>query len=83
MHDLVNRSIWQSMTRSIYTVLTVLFAVISLYVFGGETTKNFSLALIIGFVSGAYSSIFNASQLWVTWKEYADKQRMLAKMGAK
>lgn len=83
MHELVNRSIWQSMTRSIYTVLTVLFAVISLYIFGGETIKNFSLALIIGFVSGAYSSIFNASQLWVTWKEYADKQRMLAKVGAK
>jgi preprotein translocase subunit SecF len=83
MHDLVNRSIWQSMTRSIYTVLTVLFAVTSLYVFGGDTTKYFSLALIIGFVSGAYSSIFNASQLWVTWKEYADKQRMLAKTGAK
>ncbi|MCE5284914.1 MAG: protein translocase subunit SecF [Pelosinus sp.] len=83
IHQLVNRSIWQSMTRSIYTVLTVLFAVVSLYVFGGETTKNFSLALIICFVSGAYSSIFNASQIWVTWREYADKQRQLAKMGAK
>lgn len=73
--ELVNRSIWQTMTRSIYTVLTVLFATAALYVFGGETTKNFSLALLIGFASGAYSSIFNASQIWVTWREYDEKRR--------
>lgn len=72
---LVNHSIWQTMTRSIYTVLTVLFATAALFFFGGESTKNFSLALLIGFTSGAYSSIFNASPIWVTWKEYEDKQR--------
>lgn len=81
---LVNRSIWQTMTRSIYTVLTVLFAAVSLYVFGGETTKNFALALIIGISSGAYSSIFNASPIWVTWKEYTDRKRISTKSkGAK
>lgn len=74
--ELVNRSVWQTMTRSIYTVLTVVFATAALYAFGGETTKNFSLALLIGFVSGAYSSIFNASQIWVTWREYDDKRRL-------
>ncbi|SDE60059.1 protein translocase subunit SecF [Sporomusa acidovorans] len=73
--ELVNRSIWQTMTRSIYTVLTVAFATVALYVFGGETTKNFSLALLIGFASGAYSSIFNASQIWVTWREHDEKRR--------
>jgi preprotein translocase subunit SecF len=73
--ELVNRSIWQSMGRSIYTVLTVVMATLSLYLFGGETTKNFALALLIGFVSGAYSSIFNASQIWVTWKEWEQKKR--------
>lgn len=77
--ELVNRSIWQSMTRSIYTVLTVLFATAALYFFGGETTKNFSLALLIGFTSGMYSSIFNASPIWVTWKEYEDKKRIAVK----
>jgi len=77
--DLVNKSIWQTMTRSIYTVLTVLFATAALYFFGGETTKNFSLALLIGFTSGAYSSIFNASPIWVTLKEYADRKRIAAK----
>lgn len=77
--EMVNRSIWQTMTRSVYTVLTVLFATASLYFFGGETTKNFSLALLIGFTCGAYSSIFNASPIWVTWKEYEEKQRAVVK----
>ncbi|MEN6412601.1 MAG: protein translocase subunit SecF [Veillonellales bacterium] len=77
--DLVNRSIWQTMTRSIYTVVTVLFATVALYFFGGETTKTFSLALIIGFTSGCYSSICNASPIWVTWKEISDRKRLAVK----
>ncbi|MDR3562727.1 MAG: protein translocase subunit SecF [Negativicutes bacterium] len=82
--ELVNRSIWQTMTRSIYTVLTVLFATASLYFFGGETTKGFALALLIGFTSGAYSSIFNASPIWVTWKEWEERRRIAVKTkGAK
>ena len=79
--DMVNRSIAQTYTRSIYTLLTVLFACLSLHVFGGETTKNFSLAWIIGFVSGAYSAIFNASPIWVTWREYSEKKRLAVKQG--
>jgi len=78
-NELVNRSIWQTMTRSIYTVLTVVVATAALYIFGGETTKNFSLALLIGFMSGAYSSIFNASPIWVTWKEYEERKRIALK----
>ena len=74
--DLVNRSIWQTMTRSIYTVVTVLFCSVALYFFGGETTKNFAFALTIGFVSGAYSSICNASPIWVTLKEMAERRRV-------
>lgn len=82
--ELVNRSIGQTLTRSIYTVMTVLFATASLYFFGGETTKTFSLALLIGFISGAYSSIFNASPIWVTWKEYEERRRIVQKTkGAK
>ncbi len=77
--DMVNRSIWQVMTRSIYTVLTVLMAVVALYLFGGETTKNFSFALLVGVLSGCYSSIFNASPIWVTWKEFADRKRLQAR----
>lgn len=68
LHDMVDRSIWQTMTRSIYTVLTVIFATAALFFFGGDTTKNFSLALLIGFFAGAYSSVFIASPIWVWWK---------------
>ena len=68
LHDMVDRSIWQTMTRSIYTVLTVIFATAALFFFGGDTTKNFSLALLIGFCAGAYSSVFIASPIWVWWK---------------
>ena len=72
--ELINHSIMQTMTRSIYTVLTVLCTVVSLFVFGGETTKNFALALLIGISCGAYSSIFNASPLWYDLKRMADKK---------
>ena len=78
--EMVDRSIWQTMTRSIYTVLTVLFATGSLYFLGGETTKNFSLALLIGFVSGTYSSIFNARPIWVLWKQRDERKRLEHKM---
>lgn len=73
--QLADTSIWQTMTRSIYTVLTVLFATSALYWFGGDTTKNFSFALLIGFTSGAYSSIFTSTPLWVTFRHYSDKKR--------
>lgn len=63
--QLVNRSIWQTLTRSINTVLTVVFAAVALFVFGSESIRYFSLALIIGLIVGAYSSIFIASPLWL------------------
>ena len=50
------------------TLATVMFACVSLFVFGGDTTKNFALCMIIGFASGAYSSICVATSLWVLWK---------------
>ncbi|EPZ52780.1 protein translocase subunit SecF [Alicyclobacillus acidoterrestris] len=65
LKQLVNRSLWQTMSRSINTVVTVLIAAVILYFFGGVSIRNFTFALIIGLVSGAYSSIFIASPLWV------------------
>ena len=65
---LANASIAQSIHRSCYTLTTVLFACCSLYFFGGDTTKNFALCMIVGFVSGAYSSICVATSLWAIWK---------------
>lgn len=78
--ELVNTSIYQTMTRSIYTVSTVLFATFALYFFGGDTTKDFAFALLIGFFCGAYTSIFIASPLWVTFRRYSDKRRLAKRM---
>ncbi|WP_248927365.1 protein translocase subunit SecF [Paenibacillus hamazuiensis] len=66
--DLVNRSIWQVMSRSINTVITVLVAAVCLFIFGSSAIRLFSLAMIFGLVSGAYSSIFIASPLWLIMK---------------
>lgn len=78
--ELVNTSIYQTMTRSIYTVSTVLFATFALYFFGGDTTKDLAFALLIGFFCGAYTSIFIASPLWVTFRRYSDKKRLAKRM---
>ena len=76
--ELANRSIYQTLTRSVYTSLTTLFTTFALFYFGGETTKDFSFALLIGFVAGSYSSIFIASPLWVTLRNYSNKKRLAA-----
>ncbi|AVQ32984.1 protein translocase subunit SecDF [Staphylococcus muscae] len=61
---IVNSSIRQTLTRSINTVLTVVVVVVALLIFGASSIFNFSLALLIGLVSGVYSSIFTAVPLW-------------------
>lgn len=66
--SLVNNAINQTLTRTIYTVSTVLFTTISLYVFGGDTLKNFSLAMTVGFISGTLTSIFLAGSLWLFFR---------------
>jgi preprotein translocase subunit SecF len=66
--ELVNRSTWQTMTRSINTMLTVLVGAVSLFIFGSDAIRLFSLAMIIGLACGAYSSIFIASPLWLLMK---------------
>ena len=67
--EVVNHSIVQTLARSFNTSLTVLFVLLALLLFGGESTKNFILALLIGVISGTYSSIFNASPLLVVWNK--------------
>ncbi|QSO54216.1 protein translocase subunit SecF [Alicyclobacillus curvatus] len=68
LEEVTDKSLWQTMRRSINTVTTVLIAAVSLYFFGGPTLHHFTLALIVGLISGAYSSIFIASPLWVAWR---------------
>ncbi len=68
--DIVNRSVYQTLTRSLYTVFTCLFTTFALFFFGGETTKDFAFALIVGFFSGCYSSIFIAGPLWLQFRNW-------------
>jgi len=74
--ELANRSVYQTLTRSLYTVITCLFTIFALYYFGGDTTKDFAFALLIGIMSGCYSSIFIASPLWVTMRNRAENKKL-------
>lgn len=65
--QVINLSTVQTMTRSLNTSLTVVFVLLSLVIFGGDSIRGFVLALLIGIVTGTYSSIFNASTLLVAW----------------
>jgi preprotein translocase subunit SecF len=73
INQVVDDAVNQTLTRSINTTLTVLLSLFSIFFFGGETLRTFSLALIIGFTMGAYSSIFIASTLLSWWRERAEQ----------
>lgn len=70
----VGESVSQTLTRSINTSLTTVLALVALFFFGPETTRNFALALIIGIMTGTYSSIFIGSPLLVTWEKWSSKK---------
>lgn len=76
LSELVNKSIVDTLARSINTSLTVVFASVTLFLFGGEGIRNFSFALTIGLVAGAYSSIFIAAQVWMVWKGREIKRKL-------
>jgi preprotein translocase SecF subunit len=67
--QVVNASLIQTMSRSLNTSLTVIFTLSALTLFGGVTVRTFTLTLLIGIISGTYSSIFNASMLLVIWEK--------------
>lgn len=72
--EVVNDSILQTFDRSLNTSLTVVLVLVSLLLFGGDSIKWFVVALLIGIVSGTYSSIFNAAPLLVVWQEFVQKR---------
>lgn len=75
--EVVNKSLRQTLGRSVNTVLTVVFVVVALIFFGAVSIQNFSIALLIGLIAGTYSSVFIAAQLW-----YDMKRKQLTKKGA-
>ena len=64
--EIINKSLYQTMRRSIYTSLTTLFAIGAVYVFGVQSVKEFALPMMVGIISGAYSSVFLSGSIWYT-----------------
>ena len=73
--EVVNLSLLETLARSVNTTLTVEFVLLALYFLGGVTLRSFSGALIIGITSGAWSSIFLASQVLVSWKRREEQPK--------
>jgi preprotein translocase subunit SecF len=73
--EIVNVSLRQTYARSLYTTLSTLCGIVAIYFFGGASLKPFALALGIGIVTGAYSSIFLCPPLLVTWEKISRKRR--------
>ena len=75
LNPVINYSIMQTLARSVITSLTVVLTLLALYLFGGYSMRTFALALVVGIISGTYSSIFNASQIVSLWQELEDRIR--------
>ncbi len=83
LNPVINFSIMQTLARSVITSLTVVLTLLALYLFGGYSMRTFALALIVGIISGTYSSIFNASQIVSLWQEIEDRIRHRGATGAR
>lgn len=75
--DTVNTSLNQTLGRSLSTSFSTILALLAIYFFGGETIKDFSLALVIGIAIGTYSSIFVASSALVIWDNISRSKRQI------
>ncbi len=75
--DMVNESLWETLTRSLNTSFMSLLPVLCLFFFGGETLKDFAFALLLGIISGAYSTIFIASPVLTVLKEREPRYKKL------
>lgn len=71
--EVINRSISQSLSRTLLTSLTTLFAVLALYLLGGDVLNDFALVLLFGIFVGTYSSIYIASPLVLGWERFSSK----------
>ncbi len=76
--DIVNRSISETMGRTLNSTITTLITIVLIYILGVSTIKEFALPLIIGILAGAYTSIFVASTFWASWKESEHKAKAAA-----
>ncbi len=72
--SLINQAVTETMARSLNNSLTIIFMLFAMFLMGGETTKFFSLALLIGTITGTYSSTFTAAPLLVIWDKFTKKK---------
>ncbi|PIP86042.1 protein translocase subunit SecF [Candidatus Collierbacteria bacterium CG10_big_fil_rev_8_21_14_0_10_43_36] len=73
--SLINQAVTETMARSLNNSLTIIFMLLAMFLMGGETTRYFSLALLIGTITGTYSSTFTAAPLLVVWEKYFGKNK--------
>jgi len=73
--QIVNHSLLQTLGRSLNTSLTTVIVLLALLLFGSDAIRAFVFAMVIGIISGTYSSIFNASALLVDWHEWDERRR--------
>ncbi len=73
--NVMNISIKQSMRRSLYTSLTTFFTILSLYVFGVQSVKEFALPIVVGIICGTYSSVFLAGSLWYIFDSFKKRPK--------
>jgi preprotein translocase subunit SecF len=76
--DVINRSVNQTLSRTVMTSGLTFIAVLALFLFGGPVLHGFSLALVIGIIIGTYSSVFVASPIVLFWHDWADKRKKAA-----
>ena len=69
MKEIINMSVNQTLSRTLLTTLTTLLAVVSIFLFGGEVLRDFSFTLLVGIISGIYSTIYIAAPLIIFWHE--------------
>ncbi|MBI2878539.1 MAG: protein translocase subunit SecF [Candidatus Rokubacteria bacterium] len=81
--DVINASINQTLSRTLLTSLTVFLVLVVLYLFGGEVLRDFSFALLVGVITGTYSSVFVAAPLVVDWEARAEARARGRKAVAK
>lgn len=76
--EIINRAVVETMGRSINNSLTIIFMLLSMYLLGGESTRWFIFALLVGTISGTYSSTFTAAPLLIAWEKLAKRYKIKA-----
>jgi preprotein translocase SecF subunit len=81
--SIINRSVNETLSRTIITSLTVFFVVLTLFLFGGEVIHDFAFALLTGVIVGSYSTIFVASALVYEWDEFQKRRAAAIRLQGK